>query len=149
MSEQELATRGQRLAAVVIDGLISSVCAIVVMMALLPIMGSDVETMSTSFTTTLVATVINIGIFLLINGKFLASNGQTVGKKLMGVKIVSLSGGILPLKNVILRRYAPPVLISIIPIIGGIFCLADVLCIFRGDRRCIHDLIAGTKVVRA
>jgi len=119
------------------------------MMALLPIMGSDVETMSTSFTTTLVATVINIGIFLLINGKFLASNGQTVGKKLMGVKIVSLSGGILPLKDVILRRYAPPVLISIIPIIGGIFCLADVLCIFRGDRRCIHDLIAGTKVVRA
>lgn len=149
MSDQELATRGQRLTAVVIDGLIAGLATIVVMMALIPVFGSDAETMATSFTTTLIATVLNIGIFLLINGKFLTANGQTVGKKLMGIKIVSLSGGILPLKDIVLRRYAPPVLISIIPIVGSIFCLADVLCIFRGDRRCLHDLIAGTRVVRA
>jgi uncharacterized RDD family membrane protein YckC len=149
MSDQELATRGQRLAAVVIDGLIAGIVTIILMMVLLPIMGTDTETMATSFTSTIIATALNIGIFLLINGKFLAANGQTVGKKLMGIKIVSLSGGILPLKDVMLRRYAPPVLISIIPIIGGLFCLADVLCIFRGDRRCIHDMIAGTRVVRA
>ena len=34
-------------------------------------------------------------------------------------------------------------LIGIIPLYG----LIDILFIFRGDKRCIHDLIAGTKVV--
>jgi uncharacterized RDD family membrane protein YckC len=92
---------------------------------------------------------INIGVFVLINGKLLTSNGQTVGKKLMGIKIATLSGGVLPLKDVLLRRYLPPIAVGIIPIVGAIACLADVLCIFREDRRCIHDLIAGTRVVKA
>lgn len=149
MSDLELASRGQRLAAVVIDGLIAGVVSIVLMTVLLPVIGMDSLWFETSLTATLLTTVVNIGIFLLINGKLLATSGQTIGKKVMGVKIVSMSGGILPLKDVIIRRYAPPVLIGILPIFGAIFCLADVLCIFRDDRRCIHDMIAGTKVVKA
>jgi uncharacterized RDD family membrane protein YckC len=29
------------------------------------------------------------------------------------------------------------------------FSLVDVQCIFREDRRCVHDLLAGTRVVTA
>ena len=39
--------------------------------------------------------------------------------------------------------------ITAIPVAGGIFALADLLFIFREDRRCLHDHIAGTRVVRA
>jgi uncharacterized RDD family membrane protein YckC len=35
-----------------------------------------------------------------------------------------------------------------LPCIGPFYSLADILCIFREDRRCLHDHIAGTKVVQ-
>lgn len=31
--------------------------------------------------------------------------------------------------------------------LGWLFVFTDVLFIFRSDRRCIHDLIAGTQVI--
>lgn len=42
-----------------------------------------------------------------------------------------------------------PAVISAIPLAGAAFGLVDILFIFRADRRCIHDLIAGTHVVTA
>ncbi|MEA2700447.1 MAG: hypothetical protein QOI66_4718, partial [Myxococcales bacterium] len=38
-------------------------------------------------------------------------------------------------------------IISAIPYLGGLYALVDALFIFRDDRRCIHDLIAGTRVI--
>jgi uncharacterized RDD family membrane protein YckC len=38
--------------------------------------------------------------------------------------------------------------VALIPVIGGFLPLVDVLFIFRHDRRCIHDLLAGTNVVK-
>jgi uncharacterized RDD family membrane protein YckC len=35
-----------------------------------------------------------------------------------------------------------------IPVVNFILPLLDALFIFREDRRCIHDLIAGTKVIQ-
>ena len=46
-------------------------------------------------------------------------------------------------------RLVPIHLISQVPFAGGFVGLADSLFIFRQDKRCIHDLIAGTKVVEA
>jgi uncharacterized RDD family membrane protein YckC len=40
-------------------------------------------------------------------------------------------------------------LLSALAGIGWIFALVDALFIFREDRRCLHDFIAGTRVVRA
>ena len=45
--------------------------------------------------------------------------------------------------NVLLRVIVNTVL-SLIPF----YTLVDILLIFREDRRCIHDMIAGTKVVQ-
>jgi len=46
-------------------------------------------------------------------------------------------------------RYVPVWLASSIPFIGGFLALIDILFIFREDRRCVHDMIAGTVVVEA
>ena len=62
----------------------------------------------------------------------------------MGIKIVTLSGtngGFVP--NVLMRSFLNS-LIGMVPF----YSLVDVLFIFRDDQRCIHDMIAGTKVVK-
>lgn len=79
----------------------------------------------------------------------LTSRGQTIGKSQMGLRILRFpdhsSGGFLT--NVLLRSFVNG-LITSIPIIGLVYALADPLFIFRDDRRCLHDLIAGTCVIK-
>ena len=74
----------------------------------------------------------------------LSKDGQTIGKKALDIRIVmvatSQNGGFIP--NVALRAWLIA-LMGFIPFFG----LVDILFIFREDRRCIHDLIAGTQVI--
>jgi uncharacterized RDD family membrane protein YckC len=51
------------------------------------------------------------------------------------------------LRAVLLRLWINGILGSL-PYVGSCYGLLDILFIFGADRRCIHDLIAGTKVVR-
>jgi hypothetical protein len=37
--------------------------------------------------------------------------------------------------------------IAMIPYVGNVIALIDVLMIFRTSRKCLHDDIAGTKVI--
>lgn len=82
-------------------------------------------------------------LFVVSQWILLATSGQTIGKKLLMIRIVTESGT-LPgfLQAVVLRnwlRYA----LSFIPF----FSLIDALFIFSDSRRCLHDYLAGTKVV--
>ncbi len=80
----------------------------------------------------------------------LTTQGQTIGKRQMGLRIVLVkdqsNGGFVT--NVLLRGVVRAV-IGVIPAVGAIFAIADPLFIFRKDRRCLHDLIAGTCVITA
>lgn len=99
--------------------------------------------------TTLLWSLVGFCIFLLIQGYPLHASGQTWGKRVAGVKIVDLDGRKPDFLRLLLRRYVPLQLASLVPFIGNILVLVDVLFIFRQDRRCLHDLIAGTRVVPA
>ena len=88
-------------------------------------------------------------LFFIINVKFLLENGQTIGKKIVGIKITDLNGDIPSLINTYVLRTLVSGIIMIIPFIGRIYSLLDPLFIFRKDKRCIHDLIAETIVVKA
>lgn len=46
-------------------------------------------------------------------------------------------------------RLAPVWIVSMLPIAFNWLLLVDVLCIFGKERRCMHDFVAGTKVVYA
>ena len=88
--------------------------------------------------------------FLVVNGYLLATRGQTVGKLAAGTRIVSVADNkILPFHKVILLRYLPVWVIAYVPLIGPILGLVNPLFIFREDRRCLHDHIAGTRVINA
>jgi uncharacterized RDD family membrane protein YckC len=85
--------------------------------------------------------------FLLVHGYLLMKNGQTIGKYLAGIRIADLRGNTPDFARLILLRYVPMTLMASIPVVGGFLSLIDVLFIFRSDHRCVHDLLAGTKVV--
>jgi uncharacterized RDD family membrane protein YckC len=88
--------------------------------------------------------------YLVVHGYLLHTNGQTVGKRLLGTRIVSVDDNrILPLWKVFVLRFLPVSVVSQIPGVGPIAGFIDPLFIFRGDKRCQHDVIAGTKVVQA
>lgn len=80
----------------------------------------------------------------------LHSQGQTVGKQLMGIQIVKLDGSpVTFLEAVILRIWVLGVPTAIMNqcCLGWVVSLIDVLLIFGEERRCGHDYIAGTKVI--
>lgn len=88
--------------------------------------------------------------YLLLQGFPLFTRGQTVGKLLVGIKIVSLDGTPASAFNLCTRTF---VLISIalIPFpynFLGLLLIIDPLFIFGKDRRCLHDHIGQTKVVQ-
>jgi hypothetical protein len=57
------------------------------------------------------------------------------------------TGSILPVGEILLKRYLPIWIVAMIPL-GGLLILVDVLMIFRQNHRCLHDDIADTVVVQ-
>jgi uncharacterized RDD family membrane protein YckC len=72
---------------------------------------------------------------------------QSLGKRAMNMRIVRHSDGapVGFVRGVLLRSIVAHVLVRLICRLGS---LIDVLVIFTPDRRCLHDYIAGTVVVR-
>jgi len=96
---------------------------------------------------TLVMLLVGQIFYLAINGWLLYKYGQTVGKRFLEIKIVDLNNNLPELYRSYGLRYFVPALFPLVPLLGGLLSLADILFIFRKDRRCIHDHIAGTRVI--
>lgn len=79
----------------------------------------------------------------------LVQRGQTLGKRMLDIRIVRFSDQTNPgFVSVVLLRAVVPGLIGALPYVGMVFTLVDICFIFRSDRRCLHDHLAGTKVVK-
>ncbi len=144
----ELASRGVRLGAAVIDGLI----ALLVIWPAMAAFGYWDRALAgpPAPADTILLGGLALVIFVLLHGYLLANYGQTIGKRILGTRIVSIEDdSILPFWKVISYRYLTVWVVTLIPLVGTIFSLVDPLFIFRDDRRCVHDLIAGTKVIVA
>lgn len=150
--EAELAGRGVRLGAAIID-------TILLMLLLMPAMyvggyfeaamSAGMKGEQVPFTLVMLWAVIGFVAFIVLQAYPLNQNGQTWGKKLLGIKIVDLDGNKPPLGKLLALRYLPVQMVVNVPMIGPLAGLVNVLFIFRDDRRCVHDLIAGTRVVQA
>jgi len=142
----EIASRWKRLWASLLD-------CIIMMIVIVPIMfftgafGATAQGVKPSITYTLAMGLIGLIVFALINFKLLISNGQTVGKKIFKIKIVTLNGELPELKNHILKRYLVFFLPGQLPVIGQIFSIVNILFIFGKQKRCIHDFAAKTTVI--
>ena len=76
----------------------------------------------------------------------LATTGQSLGKRAMGIKVVRTDGSPADVMRVIFLRNVVPELIGMVSC--NLFSLVDPLIIFTDERRCLHDHIADTKVIR-
>lgn len=82
--------------------------------------------------------------YLMIQGYLISTRGQSIGKMIFGIKIVSHSTGEdCGFVRIVLVREVLNFFIGFVPF----YALADVMLIFSKDKRCIHDHLAGTSVV--
>ncbi len=87
-------------------------------------------------------------VYLLINSYLLATRAQTVGKLALGLRIVRVDGSPAPFGRIVGLRYGVGSLLGIVPALSMIYGLLDVVLIFHSSRRCLHDRIADTIVIK-
>jgi uncharacterized RDD family membrane protein YckC len=165
-TEPELARRALRLAAAFCDGML-----LVAPMILAFGWVASGGGIAGAFALMLVPLAVSVYQWYLI-----ATHGQSIGKRWQGIRIVQMDGAPVGfLRGVVLRAWLPAAIawvdpagrlidaigaglqtalssLSItLPIFGvqvnGVFWLIDALFIFGASRRCLHDYIAGTKVI--
>lgn len=142
---QMLGGRGARFGAALIDGIVQALAITVIGWLLGWQWFRDGE----SFAGFLRLLFGGLGVFVLVQGWLLATRGQTVGKLLLGLRIVRPDGSRVDPLRMLGLRYALGFLLALIPLLGPIYGLLDSLLIFRESRRCLHDQVADTIVVRA
>jgi uncharacterized RDD family membrane protein YckC len=156
MNDQELASRGERLAAYLFEvalalpfGLVSGVLGYRLGLAYarhLPL--------APSLVFALALTAVCLTALMLVQMYWLATRGQTLGKRWMKIRIVRLDGTDAGFVRAVLWRgfLNLGVYLTLFGVFGRVvayaYLLADFLFIFGAKKTCIHDLIAGTKVVR-
>jgi len=140
-----LAGRGARFFAALVDGVLQGV----VFGAVAFVVPGSLLGFGNSIGSLFVVLLISLAIFLLTQGWLLVQRGQTIGKALLGLRIVRPDGAKVTPLRVLGLRYGVGFVIAVIPLVGGVYSLIDILLIFRESRRCLHDQIADTIVVRA
>src|SRR5262249_16361183 len=102
----------------------------------------------------------------MTNWTLIATRGQSVGKIAVGTRIVSFDGGRGPfVAGVVVRSLLPfalarlppgllwlglaPLVLNIVSTAILMVIILDVVWILDKDRRCLHDILADTKVVLA
>jgi uncharacterized RDD family membrane protein YckC len=151
--EVPLAGRGARLGAAILDGLMF---ALVVYLPI--ILTSGTANLLTASGDPNYAVFLEgggssglVGLLLLsgVTAWLVHRNGQTIGKKLVGIKVVRSDGSRATLGRIFWLRNVPLMVVGFIPFVGQIVSLVDALLIFRASRQCLHDQIAGTIVIDA
>jgi uncharacterized RDD family membrane protein YckC len=151
-----LAGRGLRFLSAMIDGILPAAIIVPIQFGT----GFYQRTLSqqVTFTEQLAMALVGMAAFLICHGYLLITRGQSIGKYLLGLQIVDYATGqLLPPMRVYVYRYlwSLPITITALLIPGttddtifAYLLMIDPLFIFGEERRCLHDLIAGSKVVK-
>jgi len=138
---QTSASRASRLGAFLLDGILGIVVLLPLMMSVTIFEPRSKAAESTFFLSFF--SVIALGIYQMV---LLSRDGQSLGKKAMKVRIVRFDDGGNPgFTEAVGFRLLVNGLLWMVP---G-YALLDIMYIFSTEKRCLHDRIAGTKVVEA
>ncbi len=145
--DQQLAERGTRLVAVIIDGLIFGL-PILAAIAMTPGIFSEPDAAGQPPTLVIVFVSLWALVVLVVNLVLLYRYSQTIGKRVTKIKIVRTDGSRAGLGRILGLRMFVNGLPGALPCVGAVYPFVDALFIFRKDFRCVHDHIADTKVVK-
>jgi uncharacterized RDD family membrane protein YckC len=146
-----LAGRGVRLAAAVVDGLIAGGAAVAVAMIPGVMAFFDANNITTDpgfWTFSLSGLLVNVPLFLIIQGWPLVTRGQTLAKMLFKLRIVRTDGSPVDPVRMLGVRYGIGMLTGVYTGLAMLYGLIDSLLIFRESRQCLHDTLADTKVIQ-
>lgn len=149
-----LASRDRRLGAALLDGLFVIILLIPVLYytgehkELLEVIRSG-KPVHQSLGQQIIGLLMGMAAYLLLNGYLLYKKGQTLGKMILKTKVVDLAGNRPSFNRLVFVRYLIPNLVGNIPMVGTWLILLDAIFIFRSEHRCLHDYLAGTRVVNA
>lgn len=143
----QMATRWQRLWAMLVD--VALALAALWLISVVTPWNPWMDTGAGWFAPAVLPAAAGFATFLLLHGWLLAARGQTIGKALFRIRIARTDGTPASFGRLIGLRYGIGGLVTIIPAAGQIFSLIDALLIFRAPRRCVHDYIADTVVLKA
>jgi uncharacterized RDD family membrane protein YckC len=147
----ELASRWQRLGAALVDGTLIALASAPRTLALGGAIQCGVQVGQPYFrpddtSSVGVASTVLFLALMAVQASFIASRGQSIGKRIVGSRIVSTNGGRASFAAAVALRTWVPLLLPLVPF-GGLLAVVDILFVFGPDKRCLHDLVAGTKVV--
>jgi uncharacterized RDD family membrane protein YckC len=146
----ELASRGARLGAALLDGLIASVLIGLPLLVGMNFDAAAAGNWETAFTPVgWILAGIGSLVYTVITIYLVHKNGQTIAKKIVGIKVVRSDRSRASLGRIFWLRNVVNGIPGAIPYIGNVYGLVDSLFIFGESRQCIHDKIADTIVVNA
>ncbi len=151
--EVEAASRLSRLGAALVDVLLYLPGGVVLFMAL-PVMLAG-GGLGSVLTLVALGALAQLAVFIA-HIVLLVNHGQTIGKRVMGIRLMRSSGEIPSIWRIFFLRWLPFVLVA--AVLDGVFRrqgvgtlvhLVDVLFIFQPTRQCLHDVLADTHVIKA
>ncbi|PET42343.1 hypothetical protein CN514_22750 [Bacillus sp. AFS001701] len=152
MMEYVLSSRKRRLFAAMIDGIVSSLVFFIFSITDTIFMKNSIFHNYTSMTINIFFTLLPIIVFDIIIPTYLWK-GQTIGKKVLGIKVIKDSEEFVDVKTMTLRSILTLVgnLIGMLnfpsQLVMSVVSLVDSLLIFNDNKKTLHDIIAKTKVV--
>lgn len=154
-----LADRGVRLGAAILDGIFFMLIVYVpaLLVGLLTVGAAAIRMrpgmpfveLLGAFAGALLAGLVGLAVYIWITIVLVNRNGQTLAKRLLDIKVVRKDGSRASLGRIFWLRNVVNMLFQMVPLIGSVYGLVDVLMIFSESRQCVHDRIADTIVVRA
>lgn len=142
--ELELAGRGVRFGANFIDGLILGA---VIALPLISILAGSRGANGTPRVSggLMLLSLVGFAVWAWFTIMYVSRNGQSIAKKMLGIKVVRTDGTPATLGRIFWMRNVVNGLLGIIPFYSWV----DPLLIFSDSRQCVHDKIADTIVVVA
>jgi len=139
IAQVDLASRGRRAAAILLDSLIITFPPWVV--ALIIIFPGIFRGHPMNPTKVRIFSFILVGLYFVYDGLMTAMRGQTVGKIALKIKVVQTDGS--PVTS--LQAWGRALVRAVI---SAVFSLIDYLPgFFTKERTCVHDMLAKTRVV--
>jgi len=89
--------------------------------------------------------IAGLAVWLIMTFRNVVENGQSIAKKIIGIKVVRSDGSPVSLGRLILLRNVVNMALGFIPV----YAMIDALFIFSESRQCLHDKIADTIVINA
>lgn len=149
-AQAELAGRGERLGAYLLDAVIGSVLIGAPLLVGMDWSAAAASNWPAAFSTTgWTLAAIGFLVWVGITAYLVYKNSQTMGKKIVGIKVVRTDRSRASVARIFWLRNFVNGIPSGLPLVGYLYQLVDHLFIFSESRQCLHDKIADTIVVKA